>query len=82
MDILVKMLLEGQARVDLKDPKSRETPLFLAAKRGHETVVKLLLEVKADVNLGDYSQVPLFVAVEGGHESIVKLYSRLKPTLT
>jgi ankyrin repeat protein len=48
--------------------------LLWAAEKGHEAVVKLLLEAKADVNSKDEnSRTLLFLAAEGGHEAVVKL---------
>uniref|UniRef100_A0A8C6UCU5 SOCS box domain-containing protein n=1 Tax=Neogobius melanostomus TaxID=47308 RepID=A0A8C6UCU5_9GOBI len=51
-----------------------ETPLFLAARLGHVSVVKLLLKGDADIDLqtNDLS-CPLYTAVDGGHTEVVKL---------
>ena len=51
------------------------TPLWWAAEKGHEAVVKLLLEKGADVESKDryYGQTPLSWAAEKGHEAVVKL---------
>jgi ankyrin repeat protein len=47
----------------------------MAAKNGHEAVVKLLLETgKVDIDSKDcYGQTPLWIAAENGHKAIVKL---------
>jgi ankyrin repeat protein len=63
--------------VDLKDSTHGRTPLSWAAARGHEAVVKLLLETgKVDVDLkdNDYGLTPLSLAVHCGHEAVVKLF--------
>ncbi|KAH7464150.1 hypothetical protein FOMA001_g17939 [Fusarium oxysporum f. sp. matthiolae] len=60
---------------DLTDSYGR-TALWYAAARGHETVVKLLLDTgKVDVNTRDtlHGQTPLWRAAAGGYEGIVKL---------
>jgi hypothetical protein len=51
-----------------------DTPLLLASRNGHETLVKLLVdEFKADVNQSNYSgQTPVDVAVENGHACIIR----------
>src|SRR5450432_1000179 len=50
------------------------TGLHLASKNGHEEVVKLLLEAKADVNVQDsYGGTALYWAARSGHEAVVKL---------
>lgn len=53
-----------------------QTPLSWAARDGHDSVVKLLLEtgkVDADSKDIDYGQTPLLWAAEKRHDSIVKL---------
>jgi ankyrin repeat protein len=52
-----------------------QTPLWVAAKNGHEAVVKLLVEKGAELDFKDkrHGQTPLQVAAKNGHEAIVKL---------
>ena len=59
---------------DLKDSYGR-TPLSWAAEKGHEAVVKLLVETgKVDVDSKDrHGQTPLSQAAGKGHEAVVKL---------
>jgi ankyrin repeat protein len=65
--------------LDCADPNSKDTndqtPLSWAAQRGHEGVVKLLLDTgKVDVNSKDTNNwTPLSWAAEKGHEGVVKL---------
>jgi ankyrin repeat protein len=50
------------------------TPLSWAAERGHETVVKLLLDKDADIESTDYGgRTPLSWAAGNKHKEIVKL---------
>ncbi|KAH7109509.1 hypothetical protein EDB81DRAFT_849326 [Dactylonectria macrodidyma] len=67
--VILQRADRGKADVDARDEDGR-TPLWLAAKKGHEAVVKLLLDMgKADVNAKDrYDQTPLSQAAEKGHE--------------
>ena len=63
-----------QAKADSKDDYGR-TPLSWAAERGHEAVVKLLVErgdVEAD-SKDDRGRTPLSWAAGDGHEAVVKL---------
>jgi hypothetical protein len=60
--------------VDLKDSYGR-TPLSYAATRGHEAVVRLLLDTgKVDAESKDASgRTPLLYAAAYGHETVVRL---------
>jgi ankyrin repeat protein len=71
---LMSYLISTAAEPDSKDYLHR-TPLSWAATRGHETVVKLLLESGlVDVNSLDiHSQTPLSLAATEGHQAVVKL---------
>ncbi|QGA20938.1 hypothetical protein EYB26_008648 [Talaromyces marneffei] len=74
-DVVVKLLLEKGAELEIKDNISGRTPLSYAAERGHEAVVKLLLKHGAKLETkGNVSgQTPLSYAAERGHEAVVKL---------
>ena len=65
---------EGGRR-GVQDLDYGRTPLSWAAEKGHEAVVKLLLEKGADVESKDrhYGQTPLSWAARSGHEAVVKL---------
>ena len=72
---MVKLLLAaGKVDADSKDDCGR-TPLWQAAKNGHEVVVKLLLATgKVDTDSKDeYRRTPLSQAAKNGHEAVVKL---------
>jgi hypothetical protein len=73
VDKAVQFLI-GSDSPDPKDSYCR-TPLSWAAERGHEAVVKLLLEKGADLETRDDNsgQTPLSLAAESGHEVMVKL---------
>jgi len=71
---VVQLLLEtGKADMNSKDYDSR-TLLLWAAEKGHEAVVKLLLERGAQIESMDVDRrTPLSWAAEKGHETVVKL---------
>ncbi|RSM17562.1 hypothetical protein CDV31_003639 [Fusarium ambrosium] len=65
-----RLLALPNVRADFGDDEGR-TPLSLAAKAGHEGIVKLLLDRRdVDVNSGGNSS-PIASAIEGGHEGVV-----------
>jgi ankyrin repeat protein len=68
---VVRLLLEKGAEPDSKDNGGR-TPLSWAAKRGHEAVVRLLLEKGAD----DGGRTPWSWAA-GRHEGVVLVHKLL-----
>lgn len=54
-----------------------ESACFLAARRGHLAVVRLLLRARANINqLTNDLSCPLYAAVDGGFEEIVELLAR------
>ena len=69
-------ILSQSANVNLKDGRGR-TPLSIAAERGSEKIVQLLLQrndVEADSRAHDHDRSPLSYAAELGHEKIVDLF--------
>jgi ankyrin repeat protein len=66
--------LRGQKCRLVSTAKSLTLPVHVAAKRGHEVVIQLLLAVGADVNAKDSNSVTaLHEAAEKGHEAVIKL---------
>jgi ankyrin repeat protein len=65
--------------IDGVDPNSKDkygrTPLSWTAERGHEAVVKLLLEKGAELESKSsiFDRTPLSWAAERGHEAVVRL---------
>jgi ankyrin repeat domain-containing protein 50 len=70
---VIELLLKGDTQVGLKDI-SKEL-LFSAAKKGHEDVVRLLIDTgKTDLDVRDNDgQTPLSQAARNGHGATVKL---------
>jgi len=76
---LTRSLLMGEHGERLVEADSKDshgqTPLWHAADRGHEAVVRLLVErddVEAD-SKDYYGQIPLWHAADRGHEAVVRL---------
>jgi ankyrin repeat protein len=68
------MLLDRNAAIESKDRFIGYTSLLFAAEHGHEAVVKLLLEGRADTeSKNEYGQTPLSCAVMIRNEAVVKL---------
>ena len=73
---VIEAMIESGANLSL-DTKDEHgcTPLFLAAKSGHEAVVSLLIE-RDDVDInskGENAWTPLWGAARNGHEEVVRL---------
>ena len=74
--ILVRLLLErGAAELEVTDQKDGRTPLLWAIVKGHDAVVRVLLEYNANTEVRDnfYGYTPLSWACILGHETIVEL---------
>ncbi|RPB03808.1 hypothetical protein L873DRAFT_1800323, partial [Choiromyces venosus 120613-1] len=72
---LAAALMEMESYNVNQQDLSKLTPLLLAARNGHEGVVKILLE-RQDVNpnIGDrWNNTPLSSAAKSGHEGVVKI---------
>ena len=68
------LLMEHNVEVDLRAGWGK-TPMRLAIREGHETMVQLLLERGAEIELRDFydDQTPLLWAVESDQYQIVRL---------
>jgi ankyrin repeat protein len=74
---IVSLLIEKRAKLKIRDAAYGQTPLSWAAEKGHEAVVKLMLEKGADLESKDkFGQTPLSRVAEMGHEAVVKLLSQ------
>lgn len=51
--MITKLLLEKGANIEALDPEDQQTPLLLAADKGHEEVVRVLLENGANLKAPD-----------------------------
>ena len=71
-EVLVHFLLSHGADVSFESHYSGHTALSLACLHGHVSVVKLLVENKADPNL-PMGKVPIVLASRNGHIKIVEL---------
>ena len=74
----VRRLIDQGADVETPSLHS-ESPLYIAAKKGHTEIARLLLNANADINKAhDAYQTPLFTAAEYGHIDVVKLLLEAK----
>eukprot|EP00971_Amphidinium_carterae_P313442 6228972-Amphidinium_carterae.1 len=59
--------------VNVKDRRSRQSPLFYASSVGSEPLVQFFLDKNADANHLDFNlQTPLFYAARAGHTECVR----------
>ncbi|KAK6523121.1 hypothetical protein TWF694_006016 [Orbilia ellipsospora] len=66
---LIKTLLSGETELDAQDHIA-QTPLSVAAKRGHIEVVKLLAEKGAAVEVTDGERSALSLTAAEGHQAV------------
>ncbi|KAI0398779.1 ankyrin [Xylaria palmicola] len=74
-EVLVRLQLEKEPDLAVRQGNYYPTPLAYAVKKGHDAVVKLWLEKGANVEPGAnmFGQSLLAAAVEKGEEKIIKL---------
>ncbi|EXL39950.1 hypothetical protein FOCG_17452 [Fusarium oxysporum f. sp. radicis-lycopersici 26381] len=74
LHVIVKLLLDKDAKIEAKDSEHGQTPLSWAAREGHEAIVKLLLEKDADIEANDdEGYTPLSWAAAFGQVAVVNL---------
>lgn len=70
----VSSFLDRDLDANTQFPIIGSRPLILAAAKGHQGVVELLLDRGAQVNASDYTGwTPLHAAIYGGHAEVVQL---------
>jgi ankyrin repeat protein len=77
----MQWLLDAHVDIDQEDPRlDMLTPLGVAARHGHETAARLLLEYGASVNGVDhsYAPTPVLEAVMNGHADVVECLTHAK----
>lgn len=71
---IIETLHSAGAEVNFQDSESSMTALMYAAQGESEETIKVLLQLGADPNLMDYSNMTAYMyAIEMGHENIAKL---------
>ena len=68
-----KLLMDYDADVNKQDSK-KQTPLWIAAKEGHEDICNELIQKDAFVNAKDeIGRTPFFIAFRKRHENVCKM---------
>lgn len=71
---ILELLVRAGADPNVADPTTRATPLHMAAARGLQSSVALLLEAKAEINAKDArGETPTAHALHGGHTAVANL---------
>ncbi len=63
---ITQLLLNANAKVNQRS-KNSESPLWIAAKKGHHAIVALLIHHGANDQTGKNGVSPLYIAVKNGH---------------
>lgn len=76
---IIKMLHSAGAEINYQDSESSMTALMYAAQGENEETINVLLQLGADPNLMDYSNMTAYMhAIEMGHENSTKLLEHRK----
>jgi len=74
LDAAVRELVTRGVDIDSQDEPYHQTALMYACRRGHASIVRILLELGAWVNIRSAREsTPLFEAVDGCHLHVVKV---------
>lgn len=71
---VIKLMIEANADLEVRDKEEGATPLIWAARKGYKNVVNLLLERGGEINAkDDHGRTPLSLAARHKHGSIIQL---------
>ncbi|KAG9238187.1 ankyrin repeat-containing domain protein [Amylocarpus encephaloides] len=69
---IISILLSAGAAIDLRDTRAGFSPLHFAAQKGHESIVRILVDSGASVGMNARcGWNALHLAVQGGHDAVV-----------
>jgi len=82
-DKKVRRLVEKGVNVNIQSPNSKRTPLHIAASKGKEQIVTLLITNGADLEIKNkHGQTPLFFAAKKGRFNVVEALVDKKAQIT
>ena len=72
-EIIVRILIDAGANVDIKDDNGN-TPLMISASKGNENITRILIDSRADMNIkNNEKNTALILATNNGHENISRI---------